>query len=380
VPLPGEFEARRRSWPVVRESFASREPARRRLPVRLRTVVAVAAALALVAAALSPPGTAVIDRVREAIGVAEAEPALFSLPARGRLLVVSDSGAWVVHPDGGKRRLGPWREASWSPFGRFVVVARRNELAAVEPDGDVRWKLARRDVRFPRWGGSRTDTRVAYLTGSRLHVVGGNGLGDVDAGGLPAAARVAPAWRPGSRHVLAYVSTRGRVHVYDSDSGSLAWRSGRFRGPRMLTWSSDGSRLVLVTRERIVVFGARRARPLASRRLSGVVDAAFAPGSHRFAAARARDVLVLDVDRPGAAPRTLFAGAGRFTDVAWSPDGVWLLIGWRDADQWVFVRPAGERRIEAVSDVAAQFESEGFPSVSTWCSEPGEATSEQCAR
>jgi hypothetical protein len=365
VPLPDEFEARRRSWPVVQAAHAEHEPARRRR-VPVRTLLVAAAALALLAAVLSPQGMAVIERVREAIGVADSQPALFSLPAPGRLLVVSDAGPWVVHPDGSKRRLGRWREASWSPFGRFVVAARRNELAALEPDGDVRWKLARRDVRFPRWGGTRTDTRIAYLSGRRLHVVGGDGRGDA-AARLPRAAPVAPAWRPGARHVLAYVSERGRVHVYDTGARREVWRSRRFPGPRLLAWSDDGARLLLVTADGAVVFGAGGPRPLAVHGLPGVVDAAFAPGARSVALARASDVLVAGADRAERPPRTIFAGAGRFTDVAWSPDGRWLLVAWRDADQWVFVRSAGERRIEAVSDVASQFESRRFPRVETWC-------------
>ena len=71
-----------------------------------------------------------------------------------------------------------YREASWSPFGRFVVASRPNELVALTPEGDVRWSLARPNIRFPRWGGTRTDTRIAYLSGDELRVVGGDGKGD----------------------------------------------------------------------------------------------------------------------------------------------------------------------------------------------------------
>src|ERR687892_572291 len=60
-----------------------------------RPIVVLAALAALAAAALSPPGQAVIDRVREAIGVEGAEEALFSLPAQGRLLVESADGPWL---------------------------------------------------------------------------------------------------------------------------------------------------------------------------------------------------------------------------------------------------------------------------------------------
>jgi hypothetical protein len=349
-----------RAWEVVRRAFEERTPSPRPKIARDKLSLAILAAAVLVAAVASPPGRALLGSVREAVGVEHAQPALFSLPAQGRLLVVSRGGPWVVQPDGSRRRLGDWREASWSPFGRFVVAASDNELAALDPQGHVRWSLARQRVRFPRWGGSRTDTRIAYLTRSRLHVVAGDGTGDVDQGGGPAAARIAPAWRPGARHVLAYATTRGRVYVLDTDAGSLLWRSAPYPAPRLLAWSRDGRRLVLVTRDKVVVF-AGGPRPVQTRFVRGVVGAAFGPGGHRVALARARDVLLL----AGRRVTRVFAGAGRFTGVAWSPDGRWLLVPWADADQWVFVRVEGAHRIRAVSNVARQFG--GFPQVETWC-------------
>ena len=191
IEIPEEHEARERAWRVVETAFAEREqqPQRR----SWKPIAGVALAVAVVAGLLSPPGRAVLDEIREVVGVEQAQPALFSLPAPGRLLVTSDAGAWVVDRDGSKRLLGNYREASWSPFGRFVVASRQNELVALEPDGDVRWTLARPDVRFPRWGGSRTDTRIAYLSGGELRVVVGNGKGDrlLDS----QAANEAPRWR-----------------------------------------------------------------------------------------------------------------------------------------------------------------------------------------
>jgi hypothetical protein len=349
-----------RAWEVVRRAFEDRTPSPRRKIARDKLSLAIVTAALFVAAVASPPGRALLGSVREAVGVEQAQPALFSLPAQGRLLVVSGDGPWIVQRDGSRRRLGDWREASWSPFGRFVVVSSDNEVAALDPQGHVRWSLARPRVHFPRWGGSRTDTRIAYLTGSRLHVVAGDGTGDVDQNGGPAAARVAPAWRPGARHVLAYVTTRGRVYVVDTDAGSLRWRSAPYAGPRTLAWSRDGKRLVLVTRDKVVVF-AGAPKPVLTRFVRGVVGAAVEPGGSRIALARARDVLLLD----GRRTERVFAGAGRFTGIAWSPDGRWLLVPWAEADQWVFVRVEGAHRLRAVSNVARQFG--GFPHVETWC-------------
>jgi hypothetical protein len=75
---------------------------------------------------------------------------------------------------------------------------------------------------------------------------------------------------------------------------------------------------------------------------------------------------------PGGEKRRLFAGLGRFGDVVYSPDGRWLLVPWRSADQWLFLSLAHPRRIVAISDISRQFDPgttspPRFPSVAGWC-------------
>ena len=357
---------RQRSFAAVRQAFVERE--RVSWPRRhARALALSAAAAAVVAAAFSPPGRAVLGSLRDAVGregVKRAQPALVSLPAPGRLLVQSARGPWVVGQDGSRRLLGSYREASWSPHGLFVAAARQNELLAVEPGGDVRWSLARRDVRFPRWAGTRTNTQIAYLTTSRLHVVAGDGTHDVDLCGEPAAARVAPAWRPGPGWTLAYATTRGRVYVLDAGRCSLLWRSARYPRPRLLDWSADGKRLVLVTDDKLVVFAGQRPTVLSMR---GIASAAFAPAGHALAVVQRGSLLVFDADRPRVEPRRVFASAGVLGDVAWSPDGRWLLTTWPAADQWLFVRARG-RKLLAYSRITQQFGAgRAFPSLAGWC-------------
>jgi WD40-like Beta Propeller Repeat len=351
---------------IVRAAFADRE--RVSWPRRhVRSLAVVGVAAVVVAGALSPPGQAVLGSLRDAVGregVKRASPALVALPAPGRLLVQSPGGPWIVQADGSRRLLGAYDDSAWSPHGLFVAATRRSELDALDPHGRVRWALARPQVRFPRWAGSRTNTQIAYLTGSRLHVVAGDGSHDVDLCGGPAAARVAPAWHPGPGWTLAYSTTRGRVYVWDAGHCSLLWRSAPFPKPRLLQWSSDGRRLALVTADKLVVFSGEHPTV---RYVRGVSAVAFAPGSHRLAVVQGGRLLLFDADRLTAPPQRIFSGAGRFGDVAWSPDGRWLVISWPSADQLLFIRSTGVRRLLAFSNVTEQFGGRGFPRLRGWC-------------
>ena len=138
---------------------------------------------------------------------------------------------------------GSYEEASWSPHGLFVAVTRPGELLAVDPKGDVRWSLPTpAGPRAPRW--SPDGFRIAYLSGSSVRVVAGDGSGDKPLG---VAGSVAPAWRPGAAHRLAYAGPKGDLRVIDADSGRSLWRA--FGGPASeLLWSADGSRLLALRR------------------------------------------------------------------------------------------------------------------------------------
>ena len=357
---------RERALALVRTAFAERE--RVSWPHRHGRSLAVAATAAVVVAcAVTSPGRAVLGSLRDAVGregVKRASPALVALPAPGRLLVQSAGGPWIVQADGSRRLLGSYRDAAWSPHGLFVAATRPDQLVALDPEGRVRWALARPRVRFPRWAGSRTNTKIAYLTGSRLHVVAGDGMHDVDLCGGPTAAHVAPAWRPRKGWALAYATTRGRVYVWDAGACSLLWRSPPFAKPRSLEWSSNGDRLALLTADKLVVFSG--SHPVV-RYLRGASAMAFAPGSHRLAVVQGGRLLVFDTDRLSVPPREIFAGAGRFGDVAWSPDGRWLLLSWPTADQLLFIRSTGVRRLLAYSHVTEQFGGQSFPNIKGWC-------------
>jgi dipeptidyl aminopeptidase/acylaminoacyl peptidase len=373
-PVPNELEAQRRAWNVVRTAYAEREPVSRRRS--LRPILALAVLVALVAAALSPPGRAVGDWIRDSVrGEQPAQPALFRLPTGGQLLVASERGPWVVRRDGSKRLLGRYEGAGFSPTGSFLVVTRGRRVVAVEPDGDPRWTVTRpQPVADARWAPGKF--RIAYRAGRSLRVVDGNGTDD---GRLARrVAPVAPAWRPDTGvNVLAYADPAGRVHVVDADSRREVWRSRAGPPVRELVWSADGRLLLVVTksgRHPVLAGRGRVARTIELPKGHLLVEASFAPRGESLAytdfdPARERGAVILD-DRRGS--RTLQSGEGRLEDVVWSPDGRWLLVGWPDADQWLFLRLPGVRKIKAVEDIRREFDPGGegggsFPRVAGWC-------------
>ena len=303
---PHEREAEERAWQVVGAAYESRVPVT--WPRRhARPLIAGALVAAVVAAALSPPGRSVVHSLRKAVGVEHARTELFSLPAPGRLLVSGRGGTWIVNADGSKRRLGAYRDAAWSPHGLFVAATRANELVALDPKGNVRWTLPRRSPRFPAWTGTRMDTRVAYLAGGRLHVVAGDGTDDRTVG---PAALVPPVWLPG--RVVVY-SNRRRLVAYDTTSGTAL-------------------RTVALPRTGLSI-----------RKRAGQSEVVYRG-------------------------RVVFRGTGVFGQVTRSPNGRWLLVTWPTADQWVFVRVQGGRRIVGASRITGQFG--GFPRLEGWCCAP----------
>ena len=358
IEIPGEHDARLRTWAVVRAAYAEREPVPRRRPL-LVPALAAAAVLAVVAAAASPPGRAVIDDVREVIGIEGAAPAVFSLPPGG-------AGAAHVR----ERRVDRARR-------RLETLPRprpRRRLVAVRP---LCRRRARERARRARAGRRHAlDARAAGRVQSGLGRVR-DGHADRVPLRRPAAGRRRrrhrrPAARARHRGRAAGLAPgrRARPDVRDARRRD---RHGRHRlGPRALAaarggsgrarleWSSDGRRLLVQGGDFADVL-TRDGRPFTGfvAEEGRILAAAFRPGSHAVAYAheiRGRTQALVDGEPGG----LVFSGPGRIDELAWSPDGRWLLLGWRAADQWLFVRP-GARSVDAASDISGQFRSADVP-------------------
>jgi hypothetical protein len=392
----GRAEAQARAWAVVQQAFADSREARasqasppspdgrgivrRPAPRGLVAAAAIATAALLVAVAVSSPGAAVAHWLRDHImgrpGVERSAPALTRLPGRGHMLVTARQGIWVVQGDGSRRLLRGYSGATWSPRGLYLGAWRGHELFAIEPGGDVHWSLARHGaIRAADW--SPDGFRIAYLTGTSLRVVAGDGTGDTQL--RRAVAPVAPAWKPQAPHLLAFAPRARVVDVVATDVHGLVWRRQLPRAVRALAWSPDGRILAVASRQRLTLMDG------SSGRVRAILPSprGFRLGSIAFAHASARLAIVLHA--PGGRsqaltmnalarrprPRPLFAGAGSFSDVQWSPNDRWILISWPAADQWLFLRATRVSAVRAVGDIARQFDPAArtahFPTVAGWC-------------
>jgi hypothetical protein len=341
APLPDADDAERRAWAVVRSAAPAPRPRRWR---RRGSLAALVAAVGLTIA-VTPPGAAVGEWVRDRVDppARELQPAATPanrLPTAGRLLVRDARGIAVVAHDGSRTRLGRYDGATWSPHGRFVAAWHGTRLTALTPAGEVRWQIdAPARVRAARWSPG-LGYRIAYLTdGNRLRVVAGDGTGDRP---LAATDGAIAAWRPGSDRALAFLTSAGRLEVRDVDTGALidAPRGRVPAGSRALSWSAGGRLLAAAGRRQIRVYDMRRgsSRLIASRARERFTAAAFSPADStlaRIARVAGRSTLLTG--------RELFATRGRISGAAWSPDGGWLML--ETPDQLVAVRVVGTPRV-----------------------------------
>jgi hypothetical protein len=386
LQAPEEPQAEQRARQVVDAAFREREPSRARPRIALRIASAVAAVAAVAGFALTPAGADVREWIANAMdpGEKNAEPRLNSLPVPGSVLVDAPSGAWIIRDDGSKRHLGAYEGATWSPSGRFIGVSDGTELRAVDPVGNFRWSIESPEpIDALDWSPDE-GFRVAYLAGDQIRVVAGDGTGDRFL--LGPARPVRPVWRPesdGSQaiHRLTYVDADGRVILVDADSEKVVWRSAEVVDPVAdLEWSADG-RVLLVESEGWMTLLNAKGEPVFRGPLGageGVGHASLSPSGNAVAVARkvksGHELVLIPIG--GGRERVLYrtdhkSRGEEFDSPVFSPDSKWVLLPWRAADQWLFIRIA-DKRVIAVADIARQFDSDGtgraaFPRVAGWC-------------
>ena len=257
-------------------------------------------------------------------------------------------GAWAVGEDGSTRRLGDYREATCSPFGRFVGAAGRTSSPrssrtaisggsspAGRPSAAVGRHGNRHEDRLPLGrphprGRGRLDRRPGAHAGR-----GGRGF--------PARSACSP-WR---------VRAASRSSTPSGDKPG-----GRRVAADSLVWSADGTRLLALRGGRYTVLSPagevrRRARPQMPPSLRAAMPLPSCAARRRAAsspsavacASRGRAPSATRPGRPTAAG-SLFPGPTPTSSSSSAP---------------------GPRRIEAAANVSAQFERASSPRVAGWC-------------
>jgi Tol biopolymer transport system component len=332
-------------------------------------LVAIAAAVVLAALALSPAGAKVGDWIGDVVDPAPEATmgSLASLPAPGRLLAVADGGAWIVR-DGGRRQLGSFTDATWSPGGLHVAGARGRRLVAVDPEGVEHWTLvADGPVTVPRW--SPDGYRIAYRSGSELWVTTGDNENRWRL--ARESAPTPPAWKPlaaPAPQVLAFVAGE-RVRIVEVDTGRVLGQTPPGPVPRDIWWGEDG-RLVTVTARSVRIHGpsGRLLRTISVPSTASVI----APRGKRLAlisrlgGASSLDLLDLD-----GSVRSLFSTRGELAGLTWSIDGSVIVVGLPAADEWLFVRLRGGfegvRHVRRLLRGGHEPRSGAFPRPAGWC-------------
>jgi WD40 repeat protein len=189
----------------------------------------------------------------------------------------------------------------------------------------------------------------------------------------------APAWRPDTFE-LAFSTVDGRIELVDTETGKTVWRTVPGEVPTQLAWSEDGQRLLALGERSLRVLDATGKKLWSIGLPVGPSGVVFVRDSHRFVMVRyspatgRSDLVLLQAETDPGEQRFLYSAPGEFGSLAISPNGNWLLVGWVNADQWLFLRLTAAR-VQAVSNISQQFGvstagkpiSKAFPTNVSWC-------------
>ena len=353
-------------------------------------LVGAATALALV---LTPAGAQVREWVDDAVNSGNDDgirKTLSHVPAGGSLLVRSGSQFFTVSADGSTGLLGDFNEAAWSPNGTYVAASRGDQLVALEPDGDLRWRVfSTGPIDDQTWAPGCC--RVAYRSNGGLWVVAGDGTDNHEL--TKGVAAVAPDWMPvpydietqRSPNVLAYVDDVGRVVTIDADTGARSRAVRALDDPIAVDWL-DRRRILVAGRDSLAIVdnkdGSVASLDVTLR--GRIRSVALSPAASSFAlltesrepdGSRIRSSLVLVTLKPAGEvdrARPVFTGLGRYDGPVFAPDGSRIELGWPEADQWRFISPEREVAPVAIGEIKRQFDPGGrrggsLPEIEGWC-------------
>ena len=150
--------------------------------------------------------------------------------------------------------------------------------------------------------------------------------------------------------------------------------------PTQLVWSEDGQRLLALGERSLRVLDADGRKLWSIGLAVGPSGVVFVRKSHRFvmvrysAATGRSDLELLQAETDPGEARFLYSAPGDFGSLAMSPNGNWLLVGWVNADQWLFLRLTAAK-VQAVSNISQQFGvktagrpiAKAFPESVSWC-------------
>jgi hypothetical protein len=386
---PDEADALERAVAIsLAEQTEARRPAVRVGSAR-RLVGAVLAAAAVLVVALTPAGAAVRHWVGDAVDGASNEgvrPALTHVPSGGSLLVSSGPDQFAVSSDGSTKLLGSYDSVAWSAQAHYVAGAQGSRLAAIEPDGDLRWSItAPGPVSDQTWAPGCC--RVGYRSEGGLFVVNGDGTDPHEV--VNRVAPVAPAWMPtvydietqASPNVLAYVNDRDRLATINTDNGASSASAPLSAQPIVISWL-DQQRILAIEPGGLEIVdtadGFVRELPV---QLNGpITSAAVAPDGGSVAVLTQSDGAVngvrstlrlIQLDKHDDNPeRVLFSESGRYDGPVFSPDGSRIELGWRKADQWRFVSTARGVDPVAIGGITREFDGSRngeMPRIDGWC-------------